>query len=228
VLTAAATSLAQYADAPTRAPGLSKDDVAKTLYALGVSVGRTLDSFALSPEELESVIQGLRDAQTAKVKTDVLELYQGRIRELEYQRREKRLAAEKARGRAFADEAAKEKGAEVSPTGLVFFTVSEGIGPSPTSVDTVKVHYRGRLVDGREFDSSYKRGEPAQFSLNQVVACWSEGLQKVKAGGRAKLICPASIAYGDKGSGTTIPPGATLVFEVELLDVVRRGSTTVK
>jgi FKBP-type peptidyl-prolyl cis-trans isomerase FkpA len=92
----------------------------------------------------------------------------------------------------------------------------------------VRVHYRGRLIDGREFDSSYKRGEAAEFSLRQVVSCWTEALQKMKTNGRARIVCPSTIAYGDKGSPPTIPPGATLVFDVELLEVVPRGSTTIR
>jgi len=225
---AAATALAQPSDAPTRAPGMSKEDVDKTLYALGVNVGHSVDSFVLTPEELEVVLQGFRDANQSTVKSEDLAQGSPHLRELEAQRRERRIVTEKSRGRAYAQEAAKEKGAEVTASGLVYLAVNVGVGPTPTSVDTVKVHYRGRLIDGREFDSSYKRGEPATFALNQVVPCWSEALQKMKSGGRARLVCPSSIGYGDRGNPPTIPPGATLIFEVDLLDVVRRGSTTVR
>jgi FKBP-type peptidyl-prolyl cis-trans isomerase FkpA len=117
-------------------------------------------------------------------------------------------------------QAAAEKGAVVSESGLVFLSLREGKGASPVATDTVKVHYRGTFTDGREFDSSYKRGEPTSFPLNRVIRCWTEGVQKLKVGGKARLTCPSAIAYGEKGAGNgEIPGGATLVFEVELLAV---------
>ncbi len=119
-----------------------------------------------------------------------------------------------------AAEAAKEAGAVVTPSGLVYRSLGEGAGAAPTSTDVVKVHYRGTFLDGREFDSSYKRGEPIEFPLNGVIKCWTEGVQKMKVGGKAKLTCPASIAYGERGAGGgVIPPNTTLQFEVELLGV---------
>ena len=104
-------------------------------------------------------------------------------------------------------------------SGLIYTELKAGSGPSPTATDTVKVNYRGTLADGTEFDSSYKRGQPAEFPLNRVIPCWTEGVQKMKVGGKAKLVCPPSIAYGDRGAGRAVPPGATLTFEVELLDI---------
>ena len=115
--------------------------------------------------------------------------------------------------------AAAEPGAVTTPSGLVYRTVKEGTGASPAATDTVKVHYRGTFPDGREFDSSIKRGQPASFPLNRVIKCWTEGLQRMKVGGKAKLTCPAAIAYGDRGAGGEIPPGAVLRFEVELLAI---------
>jgi FKBP-type peptidyl-prolyl cis-trans isomerase FkpA len=115
--------------------------------------------------------------------------------------------------------AAAETGAIVTPSGLVFRMLTEGKGPSPTATDTVKVHYRGTFPDGREFDSSYQRKEAASFPLNRVIKCWTEGLQRMKVGGKAQLICPAAIAYGERGAGGTIPPNAVLRFEVELLAI---------
>lgn len=107
-------------------------------------------------------------------------------------------------------------------SGLVYESLKDGSGASPKATDRVKVHYRGTLTDGKEFDSSYKRGEPAEFPLNRVIPCWTEGVQKMKPGGKAKLTCPAAIAYGERGAGGgLIPPGATLNFEVELLEVLR-------
>ena len=118
--------------------------------------------------------------------------------------------------------AAKEKGAAVTPSGLVYRSLTDGSGASPTAADTVKVHYRGTLADGTEFDSSYKRNAPAQFPLGGVIPCWTEGVQRMKVGGKAKLTCPAAIAYGARGAGGVIPPNATLQFEVELLEIVKR------
>jgi len=122
-----------------------------------------------------------------------------------------------------ASAAAKEAGAVVTPSGLVYRSLKDGKGANPTAADTVKVHYRGTFPDGKEFDSSYKRGEPIEFPLNGVIKCWTEGVQKMKVGGKAKLTCPASIAYGERGAGGgVIPPNATLQFEVELLGIAKR------
>ena len=132
---------------------------------------------------------------------------------------EAKAKADKEKGVAFADKAAKEPGAQKLASGLVYKDLKAGQGPTPKDTDTVKVHYRGTLIDGTEFDSSYKRNAPAEFALKGVIPCWTEGVQKMKVGGKAKLVCPSSIAYGDNGHPPTIPGGATLVFEVELLEV---------
>ncbi len=108
-----------------------------------------------------------------------------------------------------------------TPSGLVYQSLKEGTGDAPKATDTVKVHYKGTLLDGKEFDSSYKRGEPTEFPLNRVIPCWTEGVQRMKPGGKAKLTCPPAIAYGERGAGGVIPPNATLNFEVELLSVRR-------
>ncbi|MBI3102196.1 MAG: FKBP-type peptidyl-prolyl cis-trans isomerase [Burkholderiales bacterium] len=106
-------------------------------------------------------------------------------------------------------------------SGLVFESLKDGSGESPKATDTVKVHYKGTLLDGKEFDSSYKRGEPTEFPLNRVIPCWTEGVQRMKPGGKARLTCPPTIAYGERGAGGVIPPNATLNFEIELLAVKR-------
>ena len=115
--------------------------------------------------------------------------------------------------------AAKEPGAVVTPSGLVYRSLKDGTGTSPAASDKVKVHYRGTMPDGKEFDSSYKRGEPIEFPLSGVIKCWTEGVQRMKVGGKAKLTCPPAIAYGARGAGGVIPPNATLNFEVELLGI---------
>lgn len=119
-----------------------------------------------------------------------------------------------------AAKAAKEPGAVVTKSGLVYRATKEGAGETPSATDTVRVHYRGTFPDGREFDSSYKRGQPAEFPLNRVIPCWTEGVQRMKTGGKAKLTCPPGIAYGQRGAGGVIPPNATLMFDIELLEVM--------
>lgn len=115
--------------------------------------------------------------------------------------------------------AAAEKGAVKTDSGMVYRVLTEGKGASPKATDTVQVHYKGTFPDGKEFDSSYKRGQPTEFPLNRVIKCWTEGVQLMKVGGKAKLTCPHPLAYGEKGAGGVIPPNATLQFEIELLAI---------
>jgi len=118
--------------------------------------------------------------------------------------------------KAYLEKAAAEPGAQKTASGLVYRDITAGSGASPKATDTVKVHYRGTLINGKEFDSSYGHA-PAEFPLNRVIPCWTEGVQKMKVGGKARLVCPSSIAYGESGAPPDIPGGATLVFEIELL-----------
>ena len=127
-----------------------------------------------------------------------------------------------AQGDVAAAAAAKEPGAVVTASGLVYRSLTEGTGPTPAATDTVKVHYRGSFPDGKEFDSSHKRGAPTEFPLNRVIPCWTEGVQRMKVGSKARLTCPPGIAYGERGAGNVIPPNATLHFEIELLGVAGR------
>lgn len=115
--------------------------------------------------------------------------------------------------------AAAENGAVKTDSGMVYRSLTEGKGASPKATDIVQVHYKGTFPDGKEFDSSYKRGQPTEFPLNRVIKCWTEGVQMMKVGGKSRLVCPADIAYGDRGSPPDIKPGATLIFEVELLSI---------
>ena len=124
-----------------------------------------------------------------------------------------------ATGNSFLTENAKKDGVKTTASGLQYKIITEGTGKQPTATSVVKVHYKGQLTDGKVFDSSYQRGEPTEFPLGRVIPCWTEGLQKMKVGGKAKLICPPQIAYGSRGAGGVIPPNATLTFEVELLAV---------
>ncbi len=120
---------------------------------------------------------------------------------------------------AYLDKAAAEPGAVKTASGLIYTELRPGTGALPKASDTVKVNYRGTLTDGTEFDSSYKRNEPTEFPLDHVIPCWTEGVQRMKVGGKARLVCPSSLAYGDRGAPPSIPGGSTLIFEIELLSV---------
>ena len=203
--------------APAPIPVPTGAEAEKTVYAVGLMLWRNLERLDLTPAEIEIVKKAITDAHAGKAEVK-LEDYTPRIDALARDRMQKRTEAEKAESKAYLDKAATEPGAVKTESGLIYFETTAGTGPSPAAVDTVKVHYKGTLVDGTEFDSSYTRGQPAEFPLNGVIKCWTEGLQKMKAGGKAKLVCPSDIAYGDRGR-PKIPGGAALIFEVELLEV---------
>ena len=193
----------------------------KTLYALGVLMSQSLTTFDLKPEELVQVQKGLSDG-VGGVKSDIkAEEYIPKVQALQQARMA--VVAEKAAaaGVAFLDKASKEAGVTKTASGMLIKQTKPGTGATPAASDQVKVHYEGRLIDGKVFDSSIARGEPATFPLSGVIACWTEGVQTMKVGGKAQLICPANLAYGANGSPPTIPPQATLVFDVELLEIVK-------
>ena len=198
-----------------------KTDEQKTIYALGLAVAGSLAQFALSPADLELVKAGITDGVLNRQRQVDLQAYGPKIQELQRARATVVAQAEHKAGQAILDKAAAEKGATKTASGLVMVPIKPGTGPSPKATDKVKVHYHGTLADGTVFDSSVQRGEPATFPLNQVIPCWTEGLQLMKVGGKARLVCPASIAYGDRGAPPRIKPGATLTFEVELLEIVK-------
>jgi FKBP-type peptidyl-prolyl cis-trans isomerase FkpA len=205
------------ATAPRRtAPALTTDDE-KTIYALGLSIYRSLAQFDLSPAELEIVKRALSDAAAGKPAVEIT-TWGPKIDPLAKARAAKVAAKQKSVASAFLVKAAAEPGAVKTDSGLIFKEIKAGTGPSPVAADTVKVNYRGTFTDGKEFDSSYSRNQPAEFPLGNVIRCWTEGLQKMKVGGKARLVCPSDIAYGDQGRGG-IPGGATLVFEIELLSI---------
>jgi FKBP-type peptidyl-prolyl cis-trans isomerase FkpA len=203
-----------------------KTEDQKTLYAIGEVLGRQLSVLSLSQDEMEMVKQGMTDSAAGKKPLVDVEAYRTKIQQLAMTRRNAQGEKLAAQSKEFMDKAAKEKGAVKTPSGMIYQSLREGSGASPKPTDKVKVNYRGTLIDGKEFDSSYQAGQPAEFRLDSVIKCWTEGVQKMKVGGKAKLICPPELAYGANGSGM-IPGNATLVFEVELLDVVKGGSEAV-
>ena len=207
----------------TAVPSFAADDKKaeelKTFYAIGQVMARQLGVFSLAPDEVAQVKKGLDDGIEGKSQLDI-EAYKAKIQTLAIERRNAQGEKLAAQSKEFIEKAAKEKGAVKTPSGLVYKSIKEGTGASPAATDKVKVNYRGTLIDGKEFDSSAAAGKPAEFRLDQVIKCWTEGVQKMKAGGKAQLVCPSDIAYGERGSGV-IPANATLVFEVELLEVVK-------
>jgi FKBP-type peptidyl-prolyl cis-trans isomerase FkpA len=208
---------------PGRAAGPEpKTDDEKTLYALGLALARNVGPFNLTEKELDLVRAGLTDGVLNHKPQVDIETFGPKIQALAQARASASAAGEKKASEAFLAKAAAEKGATKTPSGLIISEIKPGTGDSPKPTDTVKVHYQGTLIDGTVFDSSIKRGEPATFPLNGVIKCWTEGLQQMKVGGKSRLVCPSDIAYGDRGSPPTIKPGATLVFEVELLEIVKK------
>ena len=203
--------------ASAAAPAVQTDQD-KTLYALGLAIGQNVQDFKLTEAEIEIGALGLRDSVLGVEPKAELEVYGPRIQMLMQERMSASAGAEKQASDAWVAEQANLPGAQRSDSGVVVIPMTEGTGESPTATSTVRVHYHGTLRDGSVFDSSVDRGEPISFPLSNVISCWTEGVQKIKVGGKAKLVCPSETAYGDQGSGS-IPGGAALAFEVELLAI---------
>jgi len=196
-------------------------DEQKTLYTLGVAISRNLSLFEFSEAELALIQAGMSDVVMGREPRVPPEQYGPQIDPMLQARMVAITEKEKQAGQAFLDLAAQEPGAVKTESGLVYRELEPGEGPSPGPTDTVKVHYRGTLRDGSQFDTSLEgeNPEPATFSLSGVIPCFSEGIQKMKLGGKSKLTCPSALAYGDRGSPPAIKPGATLQFEVQLVEI---------
>jgi FKBP-type peptidyl-prolyl cis-trans isomerase FkpA/FKBP-type peptidyl-prolyl cis-trans isomerase FklB len=210
---------------PTSSPAAApaepelKTDEDKAFYGFGMNLSQQLGQLNLTESELDLIKAGLTDGilkHPAKVDG---KQYQSKFQEIAKSRVLAGAGNEKKAGQEFADKAATETGATKTASGMVYQELTPGTGESPKATDKVKVNYKGMLTNGTVFDSSIERGQPATFPLNQVIKCWTEGVQMMKVGGKSKLVCPSDIAYGDAGHPPTIPPGATLVFEVELLSI---------
>jgi len=207
VLAAAPAALAQ---APAGAP-LATDEE-KTLYAVGVVAADSFKIFHLTPSELAIVERGLSDAVKGKTPAVDMKVYGPKVNQLAAKRTEESSKAALAKW-------AKAKGAVTTASGMVYVPSVEGTGRPVGPDSMVKLHYEARLADGTLADSSRKKGEPVELPLARAIKCWNEGLQKMKVGGRATLVCPPALAYGERGMAPNIPGGAMLVFDVEVLDV---------
>jgi FKBP-type peptidyl-prolyl cis-trans isomerase FkpA len=214
--------------APAGASTFATDDD-RVLYAVGVAIGDQIAEFNFTEAEIEFVASGFRDSATKVPPKVEMEVYGPQIqrfvdermragREAELAQQAEALNAEKAAAAAFAARIAAQPGAESNVSGLIYVPITVGEGESPDALDTVTVHYHGTFHDGTVFDSSVDRGMPATFPLSGVIPCWTEGVQKIRVGGKAQLLCPSDIAYGDEGC-PGIPGGAALLFEVELIAI---------
>lgn len=232
IVAVAVPAVAAEPKAPGKQPGKSQaarpsdvkleTDDQKIIYALGVSMGQSFQQqFNASPEEVELLKAGVTDGALKRTPKVDVNQYRSKFQQLAQARATQIAATEKKASEEFLKKMATQPGAVKTDSGLIYIEEKAGTGESPKATDKVKVHYHGTLRDGTVFDSSVERGTPATFPLGHVIPCWTEGLQKMKVGGKAKLVCPSNIAYGDRGQPPKILPGATLVFDVELLEVVK-------
>jgi FKBP-type peptidyl-prolyl cis-trans isomerase FkpA len=217
------------APSPATSPAATMSEDEKAVYALGAAIGQQVGqqtkALGLSPAEIETLKKAIAASLAGQKPEFEIAQYGPKLQARAEAHATTAAAAEKTKSATFRDTAAAETGAVKTATGLVYKTITPGRGASPKATDVVQVNYRGTLVDGTEFDASAKHGGPATFRLNGVVPCWTEGVQLMKLGEKAKLVCPSEIAYGDRGTPDgSIPPGATLVFEVELISINPKGA----
>ena len=202
-------------------PAAPPPDDGPTLYTLGQLISRTLERFTLTPEELAVVQQGLEDGVLGRPSKVDLAAEAPKLHALQAARSQALADREKQAGSAVIASAAAAPGTVRLATGVLLQPLQPGDGPAPTVTDHVRVHYEGTLPDGTVFDSSRARGEPATFAVRGVIACWTEALQAMRVGGRSRVVCPPELAYGERGAPPAIKPHATLVFDIELLAIVR-------
>ncbi|GGD31239.1 FKBP-type peptidyl-prolyl cis-trans isomerase [Franconibacter pulveris 1160] len=227
---ASAAAPAKDAPAAASANAAFKNDDQKSAYALGASLGRYMENSLKEQEKLgikldkAQLIAGVQDAFADKSKLSdqeieqTLQAFETRVKTAAQEKMEKDAKENADKGKAFRDTFAKEKDVKTSSTGLMYKVEKAGSGDAPKDSDTVVVNYKGTLIDGKEFDNSYTRGEPLSFRLDGVIPGWTEGLKYIKKGGKIKLVIPPELAYGKTGV-PGIPANSTLVFDVELLDI---------
>jgi FKBP-type peptidyl-prolyl cis-trans isomerase FkpA len=214
---ALAATTAGRAAAPEPAPPPSNE---KILYELGVFLSSGLDSYALSESEFARVMAGMADGYHHRANVAAAMAYDPQWQALHVARVKALIAHERSVGQVYLERAAKTAGAKTLPSGLVYIPLVEGSGTYPTYLDQVKINFQGRLVDGTVFDSSQVRGEPSLLRVGTAMPCLSEGLRLMKMGGRSRVVCSSTLAYGDRGSQPAVRPGATLDYEIELLAIV--------
>jgi FKBP-type peptidyl-prolyl cis-trans isomerase len=208
------------AHAPAAKPAALDPETDKALYALGVLLVRNLDTFQLSEAEFARVRAGMVDGFHKKPEAATAEASLPQIQALQRTRVMALAQHEKDLGQAYLDKAASKPGATKTGSGLLYIPLSEGTGANPARTDRIKANYEGRLIDGTVFDSSAQHGgQPATFPVGNIIPCWTEALQLMKVGGKSRVICPASLAYGDRGQPPKIMPGATLEFDIELVSI---------
>jgi len=197
----------------------TEDD--KTVYALGLAMSRNLAAFNLRENELELFIQGLKAGVQQTGPEVNLQEYGPRIQRFQQKRTQEMAKKEREASLAFLEKEAAIEGSVRTDSGLIYRELEPGTGESPEAKDTVRVHYHGTLRDGTVFDSSVERNAPFKTALTRVIPCWTEGVARMSVGGKSRLVCPASIAYKDRGSPPKIRPGAALAFDVELLEIIK-------
>lgn len=209
------------------APMELKTQKDKASYSIGVSIGKNLKDQKVEIQT-DILVKGLLDAYTGaktqlteKEMGEVLAQFQQEIMAKAQEEAAKKGGENKSKGEKFLADNKNKPGVKTTPSGLQYTVISEGTGPKPTASSTVKVHYTGKLIDGTTFDSSVDRGEPIEFPLNGVIKGWTEGVQLMSKGSKYKFFIPSDLAYGDRGAGNAIGPNETLIFEVELLDIVK-------
>ena len=199
-----------------------KNDDERAAYAYGYKIGQNVSQIGMSDAEVKVFNKGIYAAASNKPAALNMSVYLPMVSDFAQKRAMVRVNAEKKKGLAFSDKFAKEGGVKAISNGGFIKILSAGTGPTPGADDTVKVNYRGTLIDGTEFDSSYKRGQPTSFPLKGVIPCWTNGVAMIPVGSKAKLVCPSDVAYGDQGQPRAgIAGGSTLIFEIELLEIVK-------
>jgi FKBP-type peptidyl-prolyl cis-trans isomerase FkpA len=216
------SSTACGAAAETKAPSapvtLASEDH-KTLYAMGAFFSQNVARLNLTAEEMAAVEAGFADGVHQRPLQIKMEDYGPKMQAFAQARIAAAAAVEQQAGASFLESEAKKPGVTRTAAGFLYSEITPGTGATPAATDQVTVHYHGTLRDGRVFDSSVERGQPATFQLGGVIPCWTQGLQMMKVGGKSRLVCPAALAYGDRSPSDKIPAGATLAFEVELLSI---------
>ncbi len=192
----------------------------KLSYALGMVIGKNLEGLGVKNMVEADFMQAVSDVLAGKAGAMNEVEAQQLVREFLQKQEEEQSKEARAEGEAFLAENAKREDVVVLPSGLQYAVLAEGEGKQPKATDKVKCHYEGRLINGNVFDSSYRRGEPAVFPLNGVIAGWTEGVQLMKEGAKYRFFIPYNLAYGANGAGGSIPPYAALIFDVELIEVL--------